>query len=392
MEEPRDSDEQSLFSPLIIPPGLFNSIWDFEAHYVVSKDEPIILLGATGVGKSLFLHLAKMFFKQVHKNKKKQPPIIEANCAHFNVNLANSELFGHAKGAYTDAKSDRKGLVEEADGGLLILEEIGELPLEVQAMLLTFIETGKYRRLGENKLRRSNAKVIGATNREAALRSDFRYRFFPFYIPSLYERRGDVLYHLYDKFPELVAKLSMSEVLVLLSYNWPGNVREVERVGRFLMREKWSKERSNSESVDKSNDESPKLYYLDPRDVSFNPDASEELERDLVNWDIDLEFLETLLNRNRVGISDSHNIAFSELNMEGKSSISSFFDEYNLKVYKRYEPFQEAYKGFSSFCDLFLQNPSADANILNNLDNSEFKHSSLDDLEFAKSKKRKLTN
>ena len=98
---------------------------------------------------------------------------------------------------------DKDGLVEKADGGLLILEEVGELPLEVQAMLLTFIETGEYRRLGDEEFETATVKVVAATNRESALRDDFRYRFFPYYIPPLRERKNDILYYFHEIFPEL---------------------------------------------------------------------------------------------------------------------------------------------------------------------------------------------
>ena len=104
---------------------------------------------------------------------------------------------------YTDAHDDKVGLVEKANGGLLILEEVGELPFEVQAMLLTFIETGEYRRLGDEEVKTATVKVVAATNRESALRVDFRYRFFPYYIPPLRERKNDILYYFHEIFINL---------------------------------------------------------------------------------------------------------------------------------------------------------------------------------------------
>ena len=115
--------------------------------------------------------------------------------------MERSELFGHVEGAFTEAIRDKKGLVEKADGGMLILEEVGELPLEVQAMLLTFIETGEYRRVGDENSRKATVKIVAATNRESALRADFRYRFFSYYIRPLHERRQDILYYFYELFP-----------------------------------------------------------------------------------------------------------------------------------------------------------------------------------------------
>ncbi|MCU0614013.1 MAG: sigma-54 factor interaction domain-containing protein [Desulfobacterales bacterium] len=151
-ESPADQDKGGSQNdhPLVVPPGLRDAVRDFEAHWAVSDNEPIMVLGATGVGKSLFLHLSRQFFNEQHAGSKKQPPIVEANCGHFSgkhsdLNMTRSELFGHVKGSSSVANKDKVGLVELADGGLLILEEIGELSLEAQSMLLTFIETGDYR-------------------------------------------------------------------------------------------------------------------------------------------------------------------------------------------------------------------------------------------------------
>lgn len=136
--EPPDSGYQQDKSlppkdPLIIPPGLNRTVMDFNAHYNVAGKEPILILGSTGVGKSLFLHLSIELFKKANKKKKVMRPIVEANCAHFaggasDLNMTRSELFGHAKGAFTGAVDKKIGLVQEADGGLLILEEIASRP------------------------------------------------------------------------------------------------------------------------------------------------------------------------------------------------------------------------------------------------------------------------
>ena len=215
-----DIDELRKFKydkPLIVPPRLNSLNVDFQSRYAVSGDDPIMILGATGVGKSLFLYLARCMFKEQHKYDLEPPPIVEANCAHFSsgdgtYSMARSELFGHVKGSFTGADKDKIGLVEVAKGGLLILEEVGELPFEVQAMLLTFIETGEYRRLGDEKLRRSKVKIVAATNRESDLRNDFRYRFLPLYILPLHERKEDILYYFKAFYPVLYYKILMSQI------------------------------------------------------------------------------------------------------------------------------------------------------------------------------------
>jgi len=176
----------------IIPPGLNYIVNEFIAHCEAGGNHPIMVIGYTGVGKSMFLEIYKKLYEERCITVEKPFKVVWANCAHFgdnhsDFNMTKSELFGHVKGAFTGAVTNKEGLVKEANKGLLILEEIGELPKQVQAMLLTFIETGKYRKVGSTKLESSEVQLIGATNNEGKLRKDFRYRFFPFYIPSLSE-------------------------------------------------------------------------------------------------------------------------------------------------------------------------------------------------------------
>ena len=190
----------------IIPPGLRETFDLFLAHCEVAQNQPIMVVGDTGVGKSMFLHV----FEKLYKEKYPESEVTWANCAHFGSgrgddSLHRSELFGYEKGAFTGALPEGKaGLIEKADKGALILEEIGELAEEVQAMLLTFIETGKYNKVGSSKPQMAEVVIIGATNDEEALRNDFRYRFFPFYVPPLHRRREDVLYYMVAKYPELI--------------------------------------------------------------------------------------------------------------------------------------------------------------------------------------------
>jgi DNA-binding NtrC family response regulator len=399
IESSRAKDEHQLFeNPLIIPPGLSRTAMDFNAHYNVAGKEPILILGSTGVGKSLFLHLSKELFKKANKKKKVMPPIVEANCAHFaggasDLNMTRSELFGHCKGAFTGAIKDKIGLVEEADGGLLILEEIGELPLEVQAMLLTFIETGEYRPVGKNKTEKANVKIIGATNRESSLRDDFRYRFFPFYVPSLKERRGDVLYYLYEKFPDLTKALTKSEVLILLAYNWPGNVREIGRIAKLLIREKWKEDYFDSKrSYQPDDPHSYNLYHLDKKDTALDPEILEMIGIELPNWGVDLDLIETLLNKKGVGLSGKEeDYAFKELRDKGNVVFCAFIDDdFSIKLCNEYEPFTEAYEGYLAFCGLFLQDPLKDENILTSLRQCDYYHFNLDHLDFPKSKERDI--
>lgn len=216
---------------LIVTPGLQHLIKELITYVNDGNNDPIMICGPSGVGKSLFLHI----YKKLCREKEGQNCRIKTvNCSHFSGDLARSELFGHIKGAFTGAVQDKEGWIKRADNGILVLEEIGDLPKETQANLLTFVETGEFHKVGSTATETANVKIVGATNRAKNLRSDFRYRFFPVNIPPLYERRQDVLYYLADKFPHLIATLTPWEIMTLLAHNWPGNVREIENIGRLL--------------------------------------------------------------------------------------------------------------------------------------------------------------
>jgi hypothetical protein len=413
----------------IVPPGLHYTIDDFEAHWNVSDKEPILILGATGVGKSLFLHLTKELFKKQHAGERKKRPIVEANCGHFSgthsdLNMIRSELFGHVKGSHNMAYKDKVGLVELANGGLLILEEIGELPSEAQALLLTFVETGEYRRVGDDNTRKANAKIVGATNRKAALRDDFSYRFFPFYIQSLRERKQDILYYFHAFFPHLIKTLNMSEVLVLLTHHWPGNVREVERVGRLLLRRRWKPEPKDenrepeaktgkdekleapdaereSEGMDQVTEAGATnigtepdqtggyrdfgLYHLDPRDSPFVSDVLFNLTGDLRFHLADMDLLEELLNWCRVSLDDQNpSLAFEGFIDKMTGDLSYPADFNNVKICYNFSPFIEAFQGYLTFCGLFLQDPAKEENILASLRKCNIEYFSLKGLDHPK--------
>ena len=282
--------------------------------------------------------------------------------------------------------------MEEANGGLLILEEIGELPLEVQAMLLTFIETGEYRKIGENETRRADVQIVGATNRESSLRDDFRYRFYPFYIPPIRERRGDVLYYLFDKYTDLTQALYRSEVLVLLSYNWPGNVREIERIAKLLMREKSLDDLCYDEDSYLRKLLPPyNLLTLQKKDTALDPRLLGTLVELLIDRGVDLDLIQSLLSKKRVSFGrEFESYAFEELEDTREIPGENMDDEYSIKFYDDYEPFKEAYEGYLAFCGLFLPDPLKDKNILADLSDCSFSHFNLDFLDFPKNKKKRV--
>ena len=208
------------------------------ASKVAPTDSTVLIEGASGTGKELF---ANFLFKNSPRSEK---PFVALNCASIPDTLIESELFGHEKGAFTDAHAMRQGLVELANGGTLFLDEIGEISTVFQPKLLRFFQTGEFRRVGGNKTAKSDVRIISATNRhlidevkEGRFGEDLLYRInvITLTIPSLRDRREDisllaneiVAHKLKTRVPK---KLHQDAVRALLEYQWPGNVRELENV------------------------------------------------------------------------------------------------------------------------------------------------------------------
>lgn len=209
-----------------------------EIDIVADSDVPILLLGETGVGKELF---ARRLHRQSRRHKQ---PLIQVNCAALPDSLAESELFGHVKGAFSGAVSDRAGRFEAARGGTLFLDEVGELSLPVQAKLLRVLQNGEIQRLGTDMVIKTDVRIIAATNRqlrervqEGSFRADLYHRLsvYPVTIPPLRERGNDVLvlagHYLEFNRTRLGLRgirLSHAAEQALQAYPWPGNVRELE--------------------------------------------------------------------------------------------------------------------------------------------------------------------
>jgi len=207
---------------------------------VADSELPVLLLGETGVGKELVA-------RQLHTGSRRHgAPLVQVNCAALPETLAESELFGHVRGAFSGATTDRAGRFEAAHGGTLFLDEVGELPLAIQAKLLRALQNGEIQRLGEDAPRRVDVRIIAATNRhlrdgvrQGVFRADLYHRLsvFPVMIPPLRERGTDVLL-LAGHFLELnrarlgarSLRLSPAAEEALCRYHWPGNVRELEHV------------------------------------------------------------------------------------------------------------------------------------------------------------------
>jgi two-component system response regulator HydG len=205
---------------------------------VASSDAPVLVQGETGVGKELIA-------RRIHETSRaKGGPFVAINCAAIPATLLESELFGHARGAFTDAKSERVGLFVRANGGTLFLDEIGELPLDIQPKLLRALQERTVRPVGGNAEVPFDARIIAASNRELEdeveekrFRQDLYYRInvVRVAVPSLRERDGDVLelaqyflsqHSTRNQKPPI--RLSPEVAKKLMDYRWPGNVRELE--------------------------------------------------------------------------------------------------------------------------------------------------------------------
>ncbi len=203
---------------------------------MAENDSPVVLTGETGTGKGVCA-------RWIHGHSgRKSGPLLDLNCSTLQGDLLASELFGHAKGAFTSAHQNKQGLIEVADGGTLFLDEIGDMDLPVQAQLLKVVEEKTYRRLGETHSRQSDFRLICATNRDLSeevkkgrFRSDlfFRINLFPIQLPPLRERTGDIpdLVEFFLARPGYTPEALPGGVMDLLrSYAWPGNVRELKNV------------------------------------------------------------------------------------------------------------------------------------------------------------------
>lgn len=211
-----------------------------KVEQVAPTDFSVLIQGETGTGKELIA-------RAIHDaSQRKERPLIKVNCATLPGNLIESELFGHEKGAFTGADKSRVGRFELADGASLFLDEVGELPKELQPKLLRVLQEGDFERLGGNKTIHVNVRIIAATNRnlekrveQGKFRSDLWYRLnsFPIFLPPLRERRGDIpllVNHFINKYAIQVGKtfnkISKKTINRLNRYSWPGNIRELDNV------------------------------------------------------------------------------------------------------------------------------------------------------------------
>src|ERR1700758_5433677 len=209
-----------------------------QVETVAPSDSTVLLLGETGTGKELIA-------RAIHdRSRRKQRTLVKLNCAAIPTGLLESELFGHEKGAFTGAISQKIGRLELADQGTLFLDEVGDIPIEIQPKLLRALQEREFERLGSTHTRKVNVRLVAATNRDLEtmiatkeFRSDLYYRLnvFPILIPPLRDRKGDIpllVSHFVQKFAKQMQKqiesVPSAVMKGLTAWDWPGNIRELE--------------------------------------------------------------------------------------------------------------------------------------------------------------------
>jgi formate hydrogenlyase transcriptional activator len=243
-----DGDSPSVSAPRAPIAGFEDIVGDSPAlrtalgllQEVATTDSTALLLGETGTGKELFA-------KALHaRSSRRQFPIVSVNCAALPPTLIESELFGHERGAFTDAVAQRQGRFELAHRGTLFLDEIGDLPLEVQAKLLRVLQEGEFERLGASRTRKVDVRIVAATHRDigrcvadGVFREDLYYRLnvFPIRLPPLRERREDIPALVWavirKRQPGMhrnVTRIPQAVMDALQRHSWPGNIRQLENV------------------------------------------------------------------------------------------------------------------------------------------------------------------
>lgn len=211
-----------------------------QVDQVAVTDATVLITGETGTGKELLANAVH------HLSNRRNAPFVKVNCAAIPEHLAGSELFGHEKGAFTGAFQKKIGRFEMADGGTLLLDEIGELPLHLQPKLLRVLQEGEFERLGSNKTIKIDVRLVAATNRdlktmieEGKFREDlyFRLSVFPIHNLPLRERKDDIpllvkffIEKFNQKMGRQVKQVSGEDMKVLMGYGFPGNIRELENI------------------------------------------------------------------------------------------------------------------------------------------------------------------
>ncbi len=261
---------------------------------VVATDSTILILGASGTGKELVA-------KAIHYNgPRKNKPFVAINCGAIPADLLESELFGHVKGAFTSAIADKPGKFEVANGGTIFLDEIGDMPLQLQMKLLRVLQEHEFERVGSSKKIELDVRLISATNvdlqdqiKKGHFREDLYYRLnvIPVHLPSLKERRGDIpqlaRYFLEKTCKEMGRQMTIASdaLQAMENYGWPGNVREMENIIERVV----------------ALTDSDVIHYTDlPTDIAESLKETEKISTQLTSAGVNLNLLVAELEKDLI--------------------------------------------------------------------------------------------
>ena len=324
------------------------------AIQVASTDLSVLVAGESGTGKEYFPQI-------IHQNSaRKHGPYVAVNCGAIPEGTIDSELFGHVKGAFTGAHADRKGYFQEADGGTIFLDEVGELPLSTQVRLLRVLETGDYMPVGTSKVQKTNVRVVAATNvqmqkaiEKGSFREDLYYRLntVPILVPKLRER-GDDIALLFRKFAaDFSEKYRMPPVRldegaqhVLRQYRFPGNIRQLKNITEqisVIEQERNITAEQLLKYIPQSHGENLPALYDKDRSVDEQTFQSEReiLYKVLFDMKKDMNELRGMVNDLREGRASEHDV-----HVAAPSSVVDFEKESVQSIIARADDYQR--KGF----------------------------------------------
>jgi hypothetical protein len=359
----------------VIPPGLNRSLNRFAVRcqliiedFLKCKSRPLLIHGPTGVGKSLFSEYFIWEFQKKTKNK----DVVFVNCAAIPDNLLESELFGYERGSHNTAFDRKIGFFEKIGDGVIVLEEIGEMAKHLQAKLLMVIENKIFYRLGSTEKIPFRAQIVATSNVDKKkYRKDFMYRFNGFFIPPIHERREDILYYINYCNPDITKNLTKGAVLSLLSYNWPGNVREIEHVCNAMFENFVENYAAGNYREDlfgpkyrrNALEERRMIMQIDNEfsDYKFNRflDFASKLKKSGIN----IFKIESVLQSNLLSFEPYAETFYQYERILGSEVNNSEDDDEYFGV-ERDELFDLAYNGFLVFCKLFFQDEKSNDDIL----------------------------
>ena len=287
------------------------------AMRVASTDLSVLVTGESGVGKEFFPQVIHAYSSRKHKK------YIAVNCGAIPEGTIDSELFGHEKGSFTGAIESRKGYFEEADGGTIFLDEVGELPLSTQVRLLRVLQTGEYMRVGSAKVQKTDVRVVAATNNnllqaiaEGRFREDLYYRLntVPITVPALRERKGDI-YLLFRKFASDVAvqyrmpaiTLDEGARSMLENYHWRGNIRQLKNVAEQISAIEQRRDITSEVLRRYLPDEGYNIHPVNSTSSGYNDlNERELLYKILFDMRNDINDLKRMMTEAMMGRSESH--------------------------------------------------------------------------------------